>query len=446
MTSVSRFLEPPVVAVIGSGFSGVLTAIHLLRGDSNVRVRLVERAACFGPGRAYATGNPGHLLNVRAGNMSAFPGQPDHFLDWAGVARDAFVARATYGRYLQDLLSDALRDQGARLDRRTAEAVAAWREAGRWRVALADGGALEADAVVLAVGFLAATWPRGVAVEDSSSACLVTDPWSADLDALPDGDILLLGTGLTMVDVALALARPGRRLIAVSRRGLLPLGHAVTDLAPPPDGPMATPGQALETLRSHAAAFGWRAAVDSVRPLTADVWRSWRPAERRRFLRHLRPWWDIHRHRMAPAVADKISALRSSAALCVRAGRLESVAVVDGAVRARLRFRGEAKARDGRFAAAVNCASPEGDPRHMDDGLVGDLYRRGLVRSDVLGLGLDMDDDLTMVGSDGASPGLFAVGPLTRGKTWEAVAVPDLRNQAAEAAGSVLRWLEGLQS
>lgn len=445
MTSVSRFPEPPVVAVIGSGFSGLLTAIHLLRGDPNVRVRLVERAPCFGPGRAYATGNPGHLLNVRAGNMSAFPDQPDHFLDCAGVARDAFVARATYGLYLQDLLADALRDadHGARLDRRTAEAVAAWREAGRWRVALADGSALEADAVVLAVGFLAAAWPRGVAVEDSSAACLVTDPWSADLDALPDGDILLLGTGLTMVDVALALARPGRRLIAVSRRGLLPLGHAATSVAPPPDGPMATPGQALETLRAHAAAFGWRAAVDSIRPLTADVWRSWSPAERRRFLRHLRPWWDIHRHRMAPAVADKIAALRSSAALTVRAGRLESLAVVDGGVQARLRFRGDEEPWDGRFAAAINCASPEGDPRHGGQGLVGDLYRRGLVQSDSLGLGLDMDDDLRLLGP---SPGLFAVGPLTRGKTWEAVAVPDLRNQAAQAARSVRRWLEALLS
>jgi len=126
----------------------------------------------------------------------------------------------------------------------------------------------------------------------------------------------------------------------------------------------------------------------------------------------------------------------------VRAGRLESLAVVDGAVQARLRFRGESKARDGRFAAAVNCASPEGDPRHVGDGLVGDLYRRGLVQSDILGLGLDMDDDLTMVGRHGTSPGLFAVGPLTRGKTWEAVAVPDLRNQAAEAAHSVLTWLK----
>lgn len=432
--------SPPAVAVVGGGFSGLLTALHLLREHPSVTVHLIERSSSLGRGRAYGASNPDHLLNVRAANMSAFPDRPDHFLSWLNEADgDAFVSRSRYGDYLQSLLEWEIGDprQDRRLIRQFGEVVAAARETDGWRIRLADGRSLAADALVLAVGFLAPRFPAPV----EANALCIADPWSADLTRLPQGDVLLVGAGLTMVDVALSLAGPHRRLTALSRRGLLSLSHAPTSAQPPPDSDLSSPLAALRALRAHAEAVGWREAVDSVRPATAAVWARWTLADRRQFLRHLRPWWDIHRHRMAPAVAGRIASLRSAGTLTVQAGRLESARVIDGQVEARIRPRGGA-ATTRRFAAVVNCASPQSDPASDRNGVVADLWAQGLLRADPLKLGIEVDAGLTAIGSAGtASAGLFAVGPLTRGLSWETVAVPDLRLQTRQAARSVLAYL-----
>jgi uncharacterized NAD(P)/FAD-binding protein YdhS len=435
----SSRLEPrPSVAVIGGGFSGLLTAIHLLRADPDIEVRLVERESSIGRGRAYRTQNPDHLLNVRASNMSAFPSQPDHFQAWLGGERqgDLFVSRGRYGDYLQAVLDEetsrARRAGRFRLEQ--GEAVCAEPAKGRWRIALASGRNLEADAVVLALGLSSsATWPGTPVCRN-----YVPDPWACDLETVPEGDILLIGSGLTMVDVALSLAGPRRRLTAVSRRGLLPLAHATAARAAAPEGPLATPLKALRALRAHADAVGWREAVDSLRPSTASVWRSWTLDERRRFLRHARPWWDIHRHRMAPAIADRVSALRACGQLDIMGGRVERLESAGGSLRAAIRPRGARRAVARTFAAVINCTSPSADPQALRGGLLADLHQRGLARRDPLELGLDVDDQLRVLDENGdVAPGLFAVGPLTRALVWEAVAVPDLRNQTAQVAAAV---------
>lgn len=438
-----RIEVPPVVAVIGGGFSGLLTAVHLLRRHPTVRVRLVERRPQLGEGRAYGTHQPDHLLNVRAANMSAFPDAPRHFLTWLDEAgdADAFVSRARYAEYLQSLLAAEVQDleAGQRLSRKLGEAVEAAPFGGRWKVRLAHGHAFHADAVVLAVGFLPPDWPAQVRVDGEGASTLIADPWSADLGRIPQGDVLLLGTSLTMVDMALSLAGPGRRLTALSRRGLTPLDHGPAPPAPPPAEALRSPGAALRILRAHGEAVGWRSAVDSIRPVTAAIWRSWPEDDRRRFLRHLRPWWDIHRHRMAPAVAARIGALIQSGDLEVEAGRLASLHAGPGGVDVVLRLRGRQAPVVRRYAAVINCASPQGDPDQAAGGLIADLRRQGLLRPDPLRLGLDVDEGFRVLGADGApTPGLYAVGPLTRAAVWEATAVPDLRVHTAAVARTLL--------
>lgn len=439
----------PVVAVVGGGFSGLLTAIHLLRSDPGIEVHLIERDTLCGRARAFRPHNPAHLLNVRAANMSAFPDRPDHFVAWLGgeAAPDAFVSRGRYGDYLQSLLREELKqpNRGGRLVLTHDEAVAADHDGGGWRVALRSGRVLRADAMVLALGLAPPTSLPGVAPQALAAPAYVADPWAADLARLPQGDVLLIGSGLTMVDVALSLAGPGRRLTALSRRGLLPLNHAPTQARPPPDGSLRTPREALNTLRAYARQVGWREAVDSIRPLAAPVWRAWTLAERRRFLGRLRPWWDIHRHRMAPAVAQRVMTLRATGQLAVAAGRLEALDLGEGGFEALIRGRGQGQAAVRRFAAVVNCASPQGDPEAARIGLLAHLRGAGLLRRDPLGLGLDVDEGLKVIAADGAAaPGLFAVGPLTRGTFWEAVAVPDLRNQTAQVADAVLAHLRSV--
>lgn len=442
-----RIEVPPVVAVIGGGFSGLLTAVHLLRRHRTVRVRLVEQRPQLGEGRAYATHEPDHLLNVRASNMSAFADDPRHFLRWLGETgnADAFVSRARYAEYLQSLLAAEVQDleAGQRLARKLGEAVEAAPANGRWKVRLAHGHAFYADAVVLAVGFLPPKWPGQVRVDGEGATTLIADPWSVNVPKIPRGEVLLLGSGLTMVDMALSLADGRRRITALSRRGLMPQSHGPAPAAAPPDQPLRSPLAALRILRRHAAAVGWRSAVDSIRPVTAAVWRGWLESDRRQFLRHLQAWWDIHRHRMAPAIAERIESLARSGDLQVEAGRLVSLRADADGVEAVLRLRGHAEPVVRRYAAVVNCASLQGDPDQAAGGLIADLRGRDLLRPDPLRLGLDVDESFRVIGAEGApTEGLYAVGPLARAGVWEATAVPDLRVHTATVVRTVLLDLE----
>lgn len=432
------------IAIVGGGFSGLLTAIHLLAGDPEVTVRLIERAPSFARGRAYATDNPQHLLNVRAANMSAFPDRPGHFLEWlaaCGEDDDGFVPRGLFGDYLQELLRDTVSAPG-RAGRFLLEqdAVAAIQRDGRGlRLQLELGRSLEADAVVLAVGLSPPAGPAPLTAEICHAPGYVADPWAADLRQLPEGDVLLLGSGLTMVDVALGVASPTRRLTALSRRGLLSRVHGETAAVAPPPGLPAPPLEALRILRRHADAVGWRAAVDSIRVQTPAIWRSWSLDERRRFLRRLRPWWDVHRHRMAPRVGARISDLLEAGSLVVRAGRLEQLDRAEGGFAARIRTRGAAAATTEHYAAVINCTGLAGELEAAAAGVLADLARQGLLTRDPLGLGVLTDQAQRATGQDGRTVrGLYVAGPLTRWANWESLAIPDLRWQTAALARVVL--------
>lgn len=440
MSSASSALPVRRVAVVGAGFSGLLTALHLLRGDPDLEVRLVEKAERFGPGRAYSAADPDHVLNVRAANMSAFPDRPLHFVQWLveeghSASLNAFVRREVYGAYLQALLREAIGEHSGRFLLEQDEVVAAAPCDAGFTLTFAMGRTLDVDALVLAVGLGPPRAAPGATPEALAAPAYRPDPWRIDPQALPGGDILLIGTGLTMVDAALRLDRSDRRFTAVSRRGLLPLDHAPTPPSPPPEGSFDTPLEGLQTLRAHAAAVGWRAAVDSIRPVTADIWVNWSPAERRRFLTRLRPWWDIHRHRMATPVAARIAALRATGRLAVRAARIQRIEPQGPALAVTWRCAGRAETAS--YAAIVNCTGLSGD---IDGSpLLRSLASHGLLRPDPLRLGADVDSRFRVLGASGVpTPRLYAVGPLTRAARWETVAVPDLRTQTAEVAGLVV--------
>lgn len=441
----------PTVAIIGAGFSGLLTALHLTADPDGPQVRLVERAAAFGRGAAFSTANPDHLLNVRIANMSALPGDPDHFTRWLAShagwsAHGGFVSRGVYGDYLQDLLREALETTAPdRLLLEQDEAVEVVPVGSRWRVKLALGRELVADAVVLAVGVLKPAPPPGADPEIFASPRYFADPWSAALPMDPQaGPVLLLGTGLTMVDVALSLAVSGRRLWAISRRGLLPRTHAPVASRPPTSRPLGSPLQLLRLIRAQSEGGDWREAIDDLRPHVQAVWRSWSAAERAAFLRHLRPWWDVSRHRLAPSVARRIATLMRDRDLTVRAGDVMRLTPGPDHVEVTWRPRGGQALRRLQVAAVVNCAGVRGDLHRTDDPLLTRMLGQGLIRPDAHRLGIDLDPRGRPVGGQGRSAaGLYAVGPLTRGAVWEMTSVPDIRGQALQTARMVLRDLSG---
>lgn len=439
------------VAVVGGGFSGTLLAVNLVRHDGPSAL-LLERNQRPGLGLAYSTASAAHLLNVRAANMSALPDDPGHFQRWAeahcDATRTSFVPRAAYGQYLNDLLEEARQQAPDRLSTRAGDVVGLSAEGCGFRLQLADGETLEAGRVVLATGNLPARAPSELD-EAGLGDAYVNDPWAKPLKpaAGPDAPVLLIGSGLTAIDAALLLRENGHRgpLIALSRRGLLPRVHGDPEPVPAlAEAPAADTLSILQHLRRASAALGWRVAVDQLRPHTQDLWRRMPLQEKRRFLRHARTWWDVHRHRMAPEVAAEVNALQSEGALQVMAGRIVGAEPTAGGARVTLRPRG-GELFELEVGAIVNCTGP-GDISGSDQPLVRQILSSGLGRPDALGMGLDTDHLGRVLSADGIPhDNLFALGPLTRGSFWEITAVPDIRRQVWNVARrlSNAHWVGG---
>lgn len=443
-------MSGPTVAVIGAGFSGLLTTLNILRLSPDVSVQLIERRGVFGLGPAYATGNPKHLLNVRPSNMSAFPDQPHHLTDWmaeqpAWFARDDFITRGDYGRYLAHLLDEALRPDrdGERLSLIRGDVSAIRPHQDGWKIMLDGRSWTRADAVVLAQGNLSPATPSGLDPALIDSGRYLSDPWRA-LDALSADvhDILLIGAGLTMVDAAISLRRSGRRFTAVSRHGLLPRSHGSSAMPPCRRTYVGGPAEVFRQARDAAAEGDWRAVVDDVRHSARALWRSWSLPQRSRFLRHLRTLWDNHRHRLAPGVAREITAMLASEELEVTAARITALSPVGDEVEVVLQGRGDPRPRIRRFDAAINCSGPTGDIAQSAEPLLKDLLKQGLAAPAALRLGLAIDPKGRLI--DGrmlAHDRLFAIGSLTRSLFWETTAVPDLREDAVLIARNVLTAL-----
>jgi uncharacterized NAD(P)/FAD-binding protein YdhS len=280
----------------------------------------------------------------------------------------------------------------------------------------------------------------------------LANPWGpaalAGLD--PAAPVLLVGSGLTMIDVAISLLDRKHRgpIQAISRRGLLPRTHAAT--APEPRflpasmAPLGVLGLLVrirqQVRRAAAEGRDWRAVMDSLRPDTRDLWRGLSVAEKQRFLRHVRPWWDVHRHRMAPGVAARIEAAKASGQLTLRRARLGRLKPVRGGIEAELLPVGGAAPVLCSVDRVINCSGPLSDIVQISTPLVRGLLDQGTARPDPLGLGLDVTDDGAAIDRGGRVSGrLFAVGPITRGAFWESTAVADIRIQCEALAKHILR-------
>lgn len=445
------------VAIVGGGFSGSLLALHLLADADGPAVTLVERSGTFGLGAAYATRNPEHLLNTRAYNMSAFPDRPDHFLNWLkgrpdgqAVERMNFVGRTIYGDYIQALLSEA--SQKGRAAGRFAavvdDAVSLARTGAGLSVGFAGGRAIEADAVALALGNLPPAPPPIADKSVLASDRYIPEAWRIDLAQRvgPDDPVFILGTGLTMIDVVVALGAAGHRgpVFALSRRGLVPRAHI--DSPPPKLPPLplkSSLSRSLRTIRDLSDDYDWRLVFDGLRPVTAALWAVMTPDARRRFLRHARPYWDVHRHRLAPRVAERVDSLRRTGQLKVSAGRLVDIRENGQGFEIVWRPRGENAIETFAAGWVVNCIGPHSNIEQAGEPVLDSILAEGLARPDPLRLGLEIDAESRLVDADGRVGGDFvAVGPLTRSAFWESTAIPDIRVQVAGVAARLAAHLK----
>jgi uncharacterized NAD(P)/FAD-binding protein YdhS len=452
------------IAIIGAGFSGTLLSLHLLRHcPAHTRLVLIERNSQFGRGLAYATPNANHILNVPAARMSAFHDRPSDFLDWlkrqpedacggAPPGPQTFAPRHLFGAYVRALLNEEIKRSGReRLELVKGDVLALDRSAHPMVLTLDRGRTVQADMAVLAIGNFP---PEPMPVTNTGfydTSFYQADPWGPDALAELDADagVLLVGTGLTTMDAVISLLDRGHRgpIYALSRRGLLPRRHAGVPVPAPEHEPYPTAVNVLtrflrtEADRATAQGSGWQPVIDELRPFTVDVWQAMPLQDRKRFLRHLRPWWDVHRHRMAAQVADRIDAARASGQFRVLVGRVHDYAVRDGQVEVSYRPRRQDDVATITVSRVVNCAGPGADYDRIQEPLIRDLLRDGVVRPDPLRLGLEVTGNCALLNRDGAiSRRLFAVGPVTKGTFWEMTAVPDIRRQTEKLA----EYLAGL--
>lgn len=449
------------VVIIGAGFSGTAMAVHLLRqARAPLRIVLVDDRPEIAAGLAYSPEQRDCLLNVPAGQMSLDASRPGELVDFAvrqglQVAAHDFLSRALYGRYLCASLQDAIESaqvECARIWGRVTRLVQLHNRARSWRVDLDDGHLILADEVVLATGNPRPARPAALQAVRGTWG-YVHDPWGSWPQERPDRAprrVLLLGTGLTMADVALRLAMRGPEppeLLALSPRGYLPQPQSDFDRALLLTDAVATlraSGGSLRKLVRIVRALSqqvigmggdWREVVNSVRKVAPELWLDLGIADRRRFLRHVRPIWDVHRHRLPPAAAQELQRMREGGRLTVLAGNLASARATRSGIEVTWRPRGSQRLQRCVVGRIFNCTGPDYRPAQSDNVLVQSLLASGLIAPDRLELGIRVTADGEVVGADSRIvKGLYYIGPWLRARDWEATAVPELREHGRRLA------------
>jgi uncharacterized NAD(P)/FAD-binding protein YdhS len=442
------------VAIVGGGAAGALTAYHLLRSLTDLRVILIEPRSSIGLGLAYATPSLRHLLNVPAGKISAIPSEPGHFLLWLRAHHDpdadagTFAPRAIFGRYVQSLLAAV-----SGLERLQAEVVG-YRESEQGAVlTLSDGSTLAADRVVLATGNFDPALLPGISPTAVSRGIYAHNAWVPATYAALDENapVTLTGSGLTAVDVLLRLREQGHRgvVTAVSRHGVLPLRHAAYTPAEKPAIPAGTQPTSLAYLRAvrNAIASGmeWRAVIDSLRAVTNPLWLALPLKEQRRFRRHLQRRWEVRRHRMAPTIADLVDAELNAGTLVLREGSLERVEDRQG--NAFVTTRNKLGKQTHPAARVINCTGPHMRYERVASPLLRSLFTRNVATCGPHGTGFLCDDQGALLNADRQpSRRLFNVGPGRLGTLLESIAMPEIREQAFALAQLLLEQAAQLQA
>jgi uncharacterized NAD(P)/FAD-binding protein YdhS len=439
------------IAIVGGGATGVLAALHLARAlpGSATEIVLLEPAQAMGRGLAYATDDPRHLLNVRVANMSAFADRPDHLIEWlrsnskhckaTDLRPFSFIPRGIYGAYLADLAGELVASGVVRHVRDRCVDLIENPDAVELR--LEFGEAIAVEWAILATGNEA---------KSSLSGIPAVQPWAADsLGQLEtQAPVLIIGSGLTMADVVLSLDRGGHRgkIIALSRHGCLASAHRpVTPITVaaeevPFGGELSDLARWLRGLSATVTSKGgdWRSVVDALRPYTQRLWRSMSLVQRRRFLRHARAYWDVHRHRMAPEVETQISALIANGRIELVAGRVVHAEITRSGISVDIVRRGRSDVETCQFARLIDCAGVSNDLHQRENLLIRTLLAKGAARVDPLGIGLDIDENYALIdASQRHSRRVRAIGPLARAAFWECIAIPDIRSQCQNLAQMV---------
>lgn len=436
------------VVIIGGGASGALVALCVMRSGTHAdRIVIIDDGKNVGEGVAYAHINEHYLLNVRAIGMSAYFDQPTHFVEWLKEEKayddaEGFVPRHWYAEYLRHELAIQIKQSGVQLS--IHHGIATKINRTTHAVTCTDGTQYDADVVIMAIGNLASQNPFH---RWNSAPNYVLNWREFQATTVQDNDrIVIVGTGLTMVDQIVALHERGFKgqIVAVSRHGYLPQTHVGRQSYPCPitvedaDLPLSSLLRKMRVaiLQAQHAGVPWQAVIDSIRPHTQGIWRRWNLATQQRFLRHLRPVWDVHRHRMAPEIAQRVNQMITAGQLQVITGRIRGYEETQDGMRITLVSNRETHVIAGRVV--INCTGPSSDYVTKHVPIVYALAAEGVVVPHANGIGLNVTAVGQVVNASGTvEPWLWCIGPMRKGADWECTAVPDIRVHAHQLVGAL---------
>ena len=441
---------------MGAGADGILLAVNLIKHAADVEpleINLIEKNEKFGRGVAYSTECDFHLLNVPAGKMGAFPDGVEHFYQWLKnknyvVEPNDFVSRRIYGEYLQNVFAEtaAQKSESVKINLIKNEAVDVFFENDSATVLLDSGETVLSDKIVLAFGNFLPPPVRTKNRDYLKAQKYFPNPWDWGIFEKigKNENVLVIGTGLTGIDVILSFyhREHAGKIFTVSNHGLLPAVHKAAEPYPAFSAELAGENKVLnlqKTIRKHiekaeSSGGDWRAVIDSLRPVTQEIWLRLSLAEKRKFMRHLRRRWDVARHRMPPICARILGEMRDAGKLEIRRGKIVEInfnenkfEVVHGA--------GNRLEVD----AVINCTGSECNFERVDIPLVKNLVGKGFVKPDGLFLGLEATPEGKIVDKNGAiSEKLFTFSTALRGILWETTAMPEIRAQAKNLAIQLL--------
>jgi uncharacterized NAD(P)/FAD-binding protein YdhS len=449
------------IAIIGAGLSGRLLVLNLLRyatPGNNVKIMLIDREDENSMGPAYPTGEPYLLLNVPALRMGALSEDPGHFLKWIqnrgiSAAEWDFLPRYLYREYILELTHWSVSENRdfTQFEYICGEVLDIEIINGRARIHLGQNDDVFADTVVLALGNFPPRDPPIQNLNALKSRRYVRNPWSSDAitSLSPHGTVVFIGTGQTMIDLAISLHMRNHKgnIVAISRHGYLPMTHKDFQVYGSFYEEIKDYKSLLDIfriVRKHLAraegmGIDTRAVIDSLRPDTQKIWMGFPPEEKLRFIRHVFRFWEIIRSRIPPESESIINLMISSGHLKILAGRIIDFAEKAGSMEVQYIMRGETYRNAAEAELVINCCGPESDYTRIDHPLVRSLMSRGFIRPGPAHLGIDALPNGAIIGREGGrSKVLYTLGSTVRGVLWEVLAVPEIRVQAEQLARLIL--------
>jgi uncharacterized NAD(P)/FAD-binding protein YdhS len=435
------------IAIIGGGISGTLTVLQIIKQSQNpITIFWFDTQNKFGKGYAYNTFDESHLLNVRANNMSVFPDEPNHFIEWLKqfhkqyTSKD-FVPRKLFGEYVLqtfELLQNS--NSIVKLHLITEEVKSIRKTNPDFEIKTHQH--YQVQKVILAFGNFLPAHPRTISKEYISSKNYFQNAFNVQLTSQIQScdNITIIGSGLTMIDMIVSLSHFNYKgkINVISPHAYIPQAHQENPL------PSVTPFieknktySLLEVLslvnkqlkKAKKENLSLHSVVDSMRPFLQNLWLNFSVEEKKQFLRHLRHKWGVARHR-APAQSMAIfNELKSTGQLQLIKGRISNIKSLDSGFEIHYSNKQILHTQ-----LIINCTGPESDYSQLKSPLIEYLVQNQIISPDPIKYGINAQKDGQI------SYNLYTIGPPLKGILWESVAVPEIRVQAQELAAKIISF------